>query len=713
MASLPAFLLGGLATTCQIILLREFAAQFYGNEMTYGLVLASWLLGGGVGSLLGNRWRIKPERISYGYLGLVLIFPAGLAALRFSRFLLGILPGEMVGLGPVLLFALGLALVTSLPLGLLFVANARRLGGDLSRVYLVESLGAAAAGLVLHFILIPRVSNWMGTALLGAVIALLTVLSFPNRKTVALALAAWGGLVAFALMDAPSQRIEWKPFELVESRDTPYGKLQVVKAAEQVTLYSNKLKVYSYPDPASAEEAVHFALLQRPAAERVLLIGGGAGGNLRQALKYPRARIEYVELDPEIIRLSRKYLPDEERMALADPRVRIHAEDGRAFLGRTSGGFDAVLLDLPEPATAQVNRFYTREFFALVRARLAPDGVFGFRVPSAENYIGRELQKFLGTLRTTLTSVFAQVAIVPGDTNIFLASAGPLTLDPNELGRRIEAAGFENVFIRPALLSARLSPMRRAYLEDALRGAAPRINADLRPLSYYFSSVLWSTQFRGAEASLLKWLAKLPSFWLLDLPLILFVAGLAVARRCRSRSGVFLIPVAVMGVTSIVFEIAVILAFQIYFGSVYGRVALLLTSFMAGLAAGAFAGRLRRRESLADVTASQGAFILILAAFSLSLRGAPSAGLLVGLLAGFGFLSGWLFVAANRLYLKNQERLGTGYGLDLLGSFLGALAASSILIPLVGVDKLMTYLILANSACLLYLLETPFQKPCV
>ena len=713
MASLPAFLLGGLATTCQIILLREFAAQFYGNEMTYGLVLASWLFWGGVGSLLGNRWRIKPERIPYGYLGLVLIFPAGLAALRFSRFLLGILPGEMVGLGPVLLFALGLALATSLPLGLLFVANARRLGGDLSRVYLVESLGAAAAGLVLHFILIPRVSNWMGTALLGAVIALLTVLSFPNRKTVALALAAWGGLVAFALMDAPSQRIEWKPFELVESRDTPYGKLQVVKAAEQVTLYSNKLKVYSYPDPASAEEAVHFALLQRPAAERVLLIGGGAGGNLRQALKYPRARIEYVELDPEIIRLSRKYLPDEERMALADPRVRIQAEDGRAFLARTSGGFDAVLLDLPEPATAQVNRFYTREFFALVRARLAPDGVFGFRVPSAENYIGRELQKFLGTLRTTLTSVFAQVAIVPGDTNIFLASAGPLTLDPNELGRRIEAAGFENVFIRPALLSARLSPMRRAYLEDALRGAAPRINADLRPLSYYFSSVLWSTQFRGAEASLLKWLAKLPSFWLLDLPLILFVAGLAVARRRRSRSGVFLIPVAVMGVTSIVFEIAVILAFQIYFGSVYGRVALLLTSFMAGLAAGAFAGRLRRRESLADVTASQGGFILILAAFSLSLRGAPSAGLLVGLLAGFGFLSGWLFVAANRLYLKNQERLGTGYGLDLLGSFLGALAASSILIPLVGVDKLMTYLILANSACLLYLLETPFQKPCV
>lgn len=53
MASLPALLLGGLAASCQILLLREFAAQFFGNEMTYGLVLASWLLWGGIGSLLG------------------------------------------------------------------------------------------------------------------------------------------------------------------------------------------------------------------------------------------------------------------------------------------------------------------------------------------------------------------------------------------------------------------------------------------------------------------------------------------------------------------------------------------------------------------------------------------------------------------------------------------------------------------------------------
>jgi spermidine synthase len=134
---------------------------------------------------------------------------------------------------------------------------------------------------------------------------------------------------------------------------------------------------------------------------------------------------------------------------------------------------------------------------------------------------------------------------------------------------------------------------------------------------------------------------------------------------------------------------------------------------MAGLAAGAFAGRARREAALKDIPASQGGFVLLLAVFIILLKKTPPEAALFGLLLGFGFLSGWLFVAANRLYLKNQERLGTGYGLDLLGSFLGALAASSVLIPLVGVDKLITYLILANSACFLFMLveiRRPSQK---
>jgi spermidine synthase len=69
-----------------------------------------------------------------------------------------------------------------------------------------------------------------------------------------------------------------------------------------------------------------------------------------------------------------------------------------------------------------------------------------------------------------------------------------------------------------------------------------------------------------------------------------------------------------------------------------------------------------------------------------------------------GYLGGDLFVTANRLFLEQKENFGIGYGLDLMGSFLGALVTSSILIPIVGLVPLTQYLLLANSFCLLFLL---------
>jgi spermidine synthase len=69
----------------------------------------------------------------------------------------------------------------------------------------------------------------------------------------------------------------------------------------------------------------------------------------------------------------------------------------------------------------------------------------------------------------------------------------------------------------------------------------------------------------------------------------------------------------------------------------------------------------------------------------------------------FGYLGGDLFIVSSHLFLKEKKNYGLGYGMDLLGSFLGAFAASSFLIPLVGLIPLLRYLFLLNSFCLLFL----------
>jgi spermidine synthase len=552
---LPPFLLGFLALSFQIYLLREFSVHFYGNEITFGFILASWFLWGGVGSLFASRIKWDISRIPYIYYLVILVFPVCLVLLRFSRFFLHTLPGEITGITPMLFFSLGLSLIISFPLGALFVFNAIFLKGNVTQVYLMESLGSAVAGIAVYFFFIPAFSNWQATAIIGAIVSLMVFLFLHKRNQIFCFLFILLFLAAFWVFDLPSQKIHWKPFEIIESMDTPFGKLQVIQTKEMLSLYNNTLLIYSFPNLASSEESVHFALLQRPQAEKVLLIGGGAGGSLVQALKYPKTQVDYVELDPGIIRLSLKYLPQQERDSLKDTRVQIYFQDGRAFLKKTPDTYDAIILNLPDPSTAQINRFYTKEFFSQVKRKLAPDGIFSFRVSSAENYISDELQNFLASLYFTLNEVFPEIEIVPGDSNIFLASSAPISLDHQELSQKIDRLDLKNTYISSHSLFSRLSPFRLSLLKEKLVQGQKSINLDLVPISYYYNSVLWNSQFQGLESSLFRLTSRLGRFWLLDAPLIGLLLIMVLLGWRLKKSSFFLLPLAVMGLTTITVEI--------------------------------------------------------------------------------------------------------------------------------------------------------------
>ncbi len=697
-AGVPPVLLGFLATSFQIYLLREFDVRFFGNELTFGFVLGAWLLWGGIGSLIRPRSSPALGRLARLYSLTGFLFLISLGLLRFSHNLLGILPGELTGLSAALGFALGLGLLVSLPLGMAFVMNSYLLDGGVARVYLLESLGATLAGLSVHFLLIPHFSNWQAAAILMGISGLVVFLTMRRRRAWVALSAALAAAAALALLDFPSQRAAWKPLALVRAEDTRYGKLQVVRTADQYSLYSNGLPLFTYPNAAAAEECVHFALLQRPAGGLVLLIGGGAGGAVQEILKYPSTRVDYVEPDPAVIRLAESFLPEAGISALKDRRVHVIHEDGRSFLHRTTATYDAIILNLPEPATAQINRFYTTEFFREARQKLTASGVVSFTVPSAENYISRDLQHFLATLYRTLAGVFPEVAVVPGEDNTFLASGATLTLDPERLSEAIGKLGLQNKFVSPQMLPARLNPARVATLKDKISGDSAPVNSDLVPTSYFFQSVLWASQFKGLESWALRLFARLSPFWVLDVPLIaaaIVLASLALKRRQAAFR--FLAPVALMGFTSITVEMAVLIMFQASFGYVYGRIALLLASFMAGLFTGALAGLTRKRPRPVDLAAVQAGFavmLLLTMTVLMNKRGSEILPFLV--LATFGVLSGYLFIAANRLFLKESVHPGIGYGADLLGSFLGVVLAASVVIPLFGIPLLLSRLALLN-----------------
>lgn len=701
----PAFVLGFLATSFQILILREFEVCFYGNELVYGFVLAFWLLGGGIGSFLAEKkFSVSVSKISF-YTFSMLVFSFLLMLLRFSRFAFGYLPTEMTGLSSVVLTSLLISFLVSLPLGALFVYNVFWLKGNLLGTYQLESLGAAFAGLLVYLLLIPFFSNWQATALIMVIVSMSFWLALRNKKAVLAFLLILAVSVSLWFFDFPSEKIYWKPFELMEAKDSLYSRLQVIRSENQISFFTNNLLAFNHPDQAAAEESVHFTLLQRPEAKRVLLIGSGLNGALDQILQYPQTEVDYVELDPALIKLARKYLGEKANI-LDNSRVSYHIEDGRRYLQKTQKKYEVIISNLPEPATAQVNRFYTVEFFTLVKDKLTSDGVFSFILPSSENYLSEELAQFLASIYHSLKKIFPEVRIIPGDNNVFLASEGSLDDSLESLVDRWRKLNLQTVYFRPELLFNRLNPLKKDYLMSRIQSIKePRLNSDQTPVSYFFNFLLWSTQFKGLEGQILTFLNRLTRFWLFDLPLLLFLVLMLIFLMNKKSIGpVCFLPLTVMGFTTIIAEIGFIIAFQSRLGLVYGKISLLLTMFMFGLFFGSTTARFLFREtSLKHLVTVQAGFVLFLWLARLILT-LESELIFYGLLLIMGLLGGMLFVVSNSIYLQYRTHYGLGYALDLFGSFLGALLATSIFIPLLGLNLLFSFLLLLNSFCLLFII---------
>ena len=342
----------------------------------------------------------------------------------------------------------------------------------IGQVYLLDNLGNVVGGLAFLIVLARWFNHFQMlyfAAGLNLLLAALAAAAAGRRRLAAMAavvLAALGAVVARYDLDDVSCRLELAGQQVVFHRTSPYGSLVVTQAASQSNFIENGVPLFSTHNVAQVEESVHYAMAQRPHARRVLLISGGASGTAREVLKYPVQAVDYVELDPLIIEAVRKFLPQ----SLADPRIHVIQGDGRLLVRNTAERYDVVIAQVPDPSTLQLNRFYTREFFAEVHRVLAADGVLLFSLGSYENYLGKELAQLMGVAHRTLGAVYARVLMLPGQRVFFLASDGPLTAD---VAPRLKRAGItarlvNRNYLKGMLTADRLADLRRAISAGAL-----------------------------------------------------------------------------------------------------------------------------------------------------------------------------------------------------------------------------------------------------
>ncbi|OGP72230.1 MAG: hypothetical protein A2W09_09395 [Deltaproteobacteria bacterium RBG_16_50_11] len=748
----------------QIVLLREFLIAFSGNELTLGIILANWLILEAMGSFFIGKTAERTERRIEIYVFFQLIFsfafPLAITFTRIFKSFILTTPGEGLGFAPIFYSSFLILFLMTVVHGALFTygaklysQTAREGASSIGKVYILETVGSIIGGLLVSFLLIQYFHSFeiaLMIALLNTIISMLILWPEQDRRFMKRQKSLWGLSILFTLfffyllLSSSSNRIhlsslhsQWKNLNVIHNENSIYGNITVTKRGEQFTFFTDGVPSITtpLPDLASVEDFVHFPMLFHERPESVLILTGGAGGVIHEISKYPVRRVDYVELDPLLLRLIQKFSTPLTESELSDRRVKIHYTDGRFFVNRTQDRYDLIFIGLSSPQELQSNRLFSSEFFSMARRKMNPEGIIALTLPGSLTYISPELRDLNMCILNTLKGVYRSVRIIPGDTNLYLASDSE-TLErvtPKEIIRRLEERKVKTSLIKGKYIKYRLHERWLTWFLKSMEGKHVPVNSDFRPLGVFFSLAYWNALFSPYLTGMFKWVEGLNLKVTLALT-ALFTMILLILFKKKPQLSRYALPYAIFtsGFADMMLGLAILFTFQTVYGYLYYQMGLLVTLFMAGIAIASLfitqrLDRIKRDTSL---------FLkieLLLIAFSILLPfilSIPSHHLekptvYVLLFATFltmpflcGVLVGLQFPLATKIYLATQteeERFGQTagllYGADLLGGFFGGLFGGVLLLPILGLkEACFTVAIIKMSSFLLLIIFMKVRK---
>jgi spermidine synthase len=303
----------------------------------------------------------------------------------------------------------------------LAVADVDRSGEIVGRLYAISTAGSLFGTMASALVLIPLVGTQRTFLLFALSLALVASLGLGWRyAAVPAALALTLAIPVGAIKAADTGQVLYEAettHQYVRVVEQPDGD-RVLELNEGQAVHSlYRPNSYLTGDYWDGHLVLPFAAASRPPGRIAIL--GNAAGTVARAYGhfFPHTAVDAVEIDGELTELGRRYFD------LRNPRMRTFAEDARPWLERSTGGYDAIMVDAYRQPYIP---FYltTREFFELTRERLRPDGMVIVNVGHPED--SDELETVLGR---TMAAAFPVVWRYPiEDTNTLLvASEAPLS----------------------------------------------------------------------------------------------------------------------------------------------------------------------------------------------------------------------------------------------------------------------------------------------
>lgn len=658
----PLLLLTGFVSTAsQFLLMREAAILGGGTEATTGLFLWLWLIIAAGGAVTGNHSAI----ISVRKMVWTLLAGTAIAPVCFLMMNTIVLsPGQTPSfLQTLVILTVSLAPVTFIS-ALIFVRmSVLRNTSGLARAgnsFAAETAGSVAAGAVTALTVTLRIPNYQLylLILLAASASAAWFLGYSKHvRITALAALIPLGIILFAFPPDPAVRsLLLRGVRAEKSIDTPYGNITTGTYGEERAVYYDHRPLFFANDIITAEENIHYALLQRERCGRVLLISGGLKRHLPELNKYNIRELTYLEMDPGLI--AAEGVRD---TLIGTMQVRVVRDDPVTFLRADGGTWDAIIQLIPPPSTLSVNRFYTVEYFRLVREQLTPDGIFMCTPMPWFNYSPDSYRKGFSPFFNALTGAFSHVTLIPGSLLYAVASRTPVSPAVVQLAalRGITGSYVNSDYLNDSEIKARTEQI----LSHVNRNAG--MNSALRPVSSLFSNLLSLERMgmRGGIITLLVLLIVIPMAFVSHGGQVMFASSAGLAG----------------------FGMIMIFILQMAAGSIYVLSAVVLTLLLAGLATGAvMAERLALRSLKVCVLILTGLFTLtglLAPALAVSAKGGVLTYIFI-IVPVAGVVTGAVY---RNLTLRSEGRYtGNIYAADTAGSALGYLIAATVLVPLAG-----------------------------
>lgn len=367
-----------------------------------------------------------------------------------------------------IIFAIGCLVGMEIPILTSVLSLHRGTKETVADVMSFDYLGALIGSVAFPLLLLPSLGLLHSSFVIGlvnALVALSTLIIFRSmvsrfRFYLALNIIVLIGLIAFNVFGAFFTRYAEKHLyfdQIIHSEQTHYQKLVFTRSSnfkDHRLFIDGNIQFSSRDEYRYHEFLVHPVMSMSGSRERVLVLGGGDGLALREIIKYGDvAKIDLVDIDPRIIELA-KTLPTLRGLgndSFRDPRVTTYNEDAFSFLNQPGPIYNRVILDFPDPHNEVLSKLYSKEFYTILRKRLAPGGVIVTQ--SSSPFFAR---RAFWCINNTLNSIFDEV--MPYNTSLpsfgiwgfNLATKGakiPDTWDISVSTKSISTVGMEKAIV--------------------------------------------------------------------------------------------------------------------------------------------------------------------------------------------------------------------------------------------------------------------------